>query len=192
MRLKLYSSQRSQFPRNVDKSWGTHTSENPKQCVTGLVPRVLYHFWRLGGSLRMRLVGGWVLVGGGLWMRWPCVLSSTTAIIPTYTGGDDSSSWGLGKNEAVMELTSAILTLTPGVEGRKPGRHRANSSYPIACCGVGPPTWEGREGKRKVGDIQHSVSQRRLLGGQVLWYNYQLKNSSLDQVEQSPSSYSCI
>ena len=59
MRLKLYSSQRSQFPRNVDKSWGTHTSENPKQCVTGLVPRVLYHFWRLGGSLRMRLVGGW-------------------------------------------------------------------------------------------------------------------------------------
>lgn len=187
MRLKLYSSQRSQFPRNVDKSWGTHTSENPKQCVTGLVPRVLYHFWRLGGSLRMRLVGGW----GPLNEVTLCSIFYHS-IIPTYTGGDDSSSWGLGKNKAVMELTSAILTLTPGVEGRKPGRHRANSSYPIACCGVGPPTWEGREGKRKVGDIQHSVSQRRLLGGQVLWYNYQLKNSSLDQVEQSPSSYSCI
>lgn len=143
----------------------SYTSENPKQCVTRLVPRVLSTFegwvgppneagdWVAGWDLRMRLVTGWGLVAS-LWMRWPFALSSTTAIIPTYTGGDDSSSWGLGKNEAVMEPTSAILTLTPGVEGRKPGRHRANSSYPMACCGVGPPTWEGREGKRKDGDIQ--------------------------------------
>ena len=57
-----------------------------------------------------------------------------------------------------MELTSAILTLTPGVEGRKPGRHRANSSYPMACCGVGPPTWEGREGKRKDGGMLATYS----------------------------------